>query len=99
MLGLMQFIYDPLKLNKEYDSVLRSLLSFYKKVRPALHGERYILSEPATIFERRNKEADCWEVHQFNGLEGDLAVIFAFRCMSVFSQYRALLRGLEPSAI
>jgi alpha-galactosidase len=76
--------------------LLGRAVAFYKRFRPTLHGDRYVLAGPVEVREPELKEADNWEAYEYLSRERDLIAVFFFRCDTPQPSYTARLRGLEP---
>lgn len=98
MMGVFQPIYDLSQFPPEHLRVLKKAIATYKKLRPTLHGDRYVLSGPPVFVERENRESDGWEVYEHISLDRGLISVFFFRCMSPDAEHRTVLRGLNPGA-
>jgi len=98
MLGLVS-CWKPLSTMQPANrAILQKALATYKRLRPTLHGDRYVLAEPAVLIERENQEASNWEIYEFLSLDERMVSVFFFRCASPKTEYRAILRGLAPQA-
>lgn len=98
MMGIFQPIYDLSQMPPEHLRILKKATITYKKLRPTLHGDRYVLNGPPVLVERENRESGQWEVYEHISLDRDLVSVFFFRCLSLEAEHRAVLRGLDPTA-
>ena len=95
-------VYDgwlhPSSLDPEKMDVLKNTIATYKKLRPSLHGDRYVMDGPAVVIEPEVEEADNWEAYQYLSPDAEVVSVFFFRCASAIGEHRAVLRGLDPGA-
>ena len=98
MMGIFQPIYDFSTLAPERLALLKKVIATYKKIRPTLHGDRYVLSAPPFFVERENREHGNWEVYEHLSLDRRLVAVFLYRCRSLRAEHRVALRGLDPEA-
>ena len=96
MMGIFQPIYDLGQVPPEHLQALTRATATYKKLRPTLHGDRYVLGGPPVLVERENRESGQWEVYQHLSLDRSLISVFFFRCRSPEAEHRVALRGLDP---
>jgi alpha-galactosidase len=80
-----------------YEEMKRCIVT-YKRLRPTLHGDRYVLAEPAIVLEPDVPEATNWEAYQYLSPDSSLVSLFCFRCESPDDSYRAVLKGLQADA-
>ncbi|MFH1008270.1 MAG: alpha-galactosidase, partial [Candidatus Latescibacterota bacterium] len=85
-------------LSPELREEMKRLLATYKRIRATLHGDRYVLAEPAVVLEPDVPEATNWEVYEYHTPEEDMISVFCFRCNSPDDTFRAVLKGLDPEA-
>ena len=98
MMGIFQPIYDLGQLPPEHLQALTRATATYKKLRPTLHGDRYVLDGPPVFVERENRESGEWEVYEHLSLDRYLVSVLFYRCLSPEAEYRAVLRGLDRDA-
>lgn len=102
LLSRMMGSFDPslelTTMGPEHLVALKRAIVTYKKLRPSLHGDRYVMDEPAVVFEPELKEADNWEVYEYLSPDATLISVFFYRCMSPEPEHRAVLRGLDERA-
>lgn len=77
---------------------LNKATTFFKQIRRCTHGDRYVLLGPQVLYEPRYEELDNWEAYQYVAREGDMAVVYFYRCLSLEDELTVKLRGLEPDA-
>ncbi len=97
-MGIFQPIFDLGLLSAEHLAVLKKVIATYKRIRPTLHGDRYVLTAPPPFVERENREHGGWEVYQHLSLDRSLVSVMVYRCLSPHAEHRIRLRGLDPSA-
>jgi len=78
--------------------ILKKANQFYKQIRKCTHGDRYVLLGPVLLHEPRYEESDNWEAYQYVAREGDMSVVYFYRCRSLESEFTARLKGLCPDA-
>ena len=98
MMGSFTTGLELTRMTPENRDVLRELIGTYKKLRPTLHGDRYVLDGPAVAMEPKLTEAGNWEAYEYVSADGDLVSVFTFRCMSPEREHRVVLRGLDAEA-
>ncbi len=98
IMGIFQPIFDLGRLQPEHMAVLKKVIATYKRIRPTLHGNRYVLSAPPPIVERENREHGEWETYQHLSLDRALVSVMFYRCLSPRAEHRVRLRGLDPAA-
>jgi alpha-galactosidase len=86
------------RLNAEQRAEMQRLVATYKRLRPTLHGDRYVLAEPVIVLEPDVPEATNWEAYEYLSPDGGLVSLFCFRCESPDERFVARLRGLEAGA-
>jgi len=86
------------RLSPEVLEEMKQCVATYKRLRPTLHGDRYVLAEPAVVLEPDVPEATNWEAYEYLSPERDLISVFFFRCNSPDDTLCARLRGLEADA-
>lgn len=86
------------RLTPEQYEEMRRLLATYKRLRPTLHGDRYLLAEPVIVLEEDVPEATNWEAYEYLSRDERLVSLFCFRCESPDADYRAALKGLQREA-
>jgi alpha-galactosidase len=86
------------RLSPELFEEMKRCIATYKRLRPTLHGDRYVLAEPAIVLEPDVPEATNWEVYEYLSPAADLISLFCFRCESPDDSYRAVLKGLQAGA-
>ncbi|MFH1568730.1 MAG: alpha-galactosidase [Gemmatimonadota bacterium] len=78
--------------------VLRRAIATQKRIKTSLRGDRYVLAPPELLVERDYGEAGSWEAYEYVSRQGEVASVFAFRCLSPDPEHTLRLRGLEPEA-
>jgi hypothetical protein len=78
--------------------VFKACVATFKRLRPTLHGDRYVLDEPAVVLEPELREADKWEAYEYLSPDANLISVFFYRCVSHEPEHRVVLRGLHASA-
>ena len=79
-------------------AILKKANAFYKRIRTCTHGDRYVLAGPRVQYAPVYEEDDNWEAYQHVAREGDMSVVYFYRCLSLENEFSVRLRGLEPNA-
>ncbi len=98
IMGVFQPIFDFGALPPEHLAVLKKVIATYKRIRPTLHGDRYVLTPPPALVERENREHGGWEVYEHLALDRRLISVLFYRCRSPQAEHHVRLRGLDPAA-
>jgi alpha-galactosidase len=98
MMGLFDPCLDYARMSEEDLAQLRGAVATYKRLRPTLDGDRYLLAPPPALVAPRHLETGQWEVCQHVSADRRLASVFFYRCLSDQAECRAVLRGLDPAA-
>ena len=98
MMGTFNNHLDLMGMDDARLDVVRRAVATYKRLRPSLHGDRYVLAEPGPVVEPELEEAGTWEVYEYLSPKADLVSVFFFRGTAPESELRVLLRGLESGA-
>jgi hypothetical protein len=98
LMGVFQPIHDLSIIPPEHLAVLKKVIPTYKKLRPTLGGDRYLLATPPVFVERENRESDRWEAYEHVARDGSLASVLFYRCLSPDAEFHVRLKGLDPSA-
>jgi hypothetical protein len=77
---------------------MKRCIATYKRLRPILHGDRYVLAGLAIVLEPDVPEATNWEAYEYLSPSADLVSLFCFRCESPDDSYWAVLKGLQAAA-
>ncbi|MFH1007467.1 MAG: GH36 C-terminal domain-containing protein [Candidatus Latescibacterota bacterium] len=85
-------------LSPELYEEMKRCMATYKRLRAALHGDRYVLAELAVVLEPDVPEATNWEVYAYRSPEAETLSVFCFRFNSPDDTFRAVLNGLDPEA-
>jgi alpha-galactosidase len=96
MMGGFNFGLDGL--SPELYEEMKRCMATYKRLRATLHGDRYVLAEPAVVLEPDVPEATNWEAYEYLSPEADVISVFCFRCNSPDDTFHAVLKGLDPKA-
>jgi alpha-galactosidase len=86
------------QLSPECFEEMQRCIATYKRLRPTLHGDRYVLAGPVIVLEPDVSEATNWEAYQYLSPAANLVSLFCFRCESPDDSYHAVLKGLQPAA-
>jgi len=97
MMGVFQPLWDPNLMPAVNLAALKRAIATYKRVRPTLHGDRYVLAGPPAFVERENRESDRWEAYEHLSLDRSLAAVFVFRTDSPRAEMRIRPKGLDPA--
>lgn len=89
-------------LDAEGRAVVARVVAFYKRMRRALWGDRYVLAAPSPFVEQMDRlaghrEAAAWEATEHLSPEHDLAALLVYRCNSPQAQRTFRLRGLDAA--
>jgi hypothetical protein len=98
MMGLFDPCLDYARMSEEDLAQFRKAVATYKRLRPTLDGDRYLLAPPPALVAPRHLETGQWEACQHVSADRRLASVFFFRCLSDQAECRAVLRGLDPVA-
>jgi alpha-galactosidase len=98
MMGAVNLGIELATLSPEHRSALRRAVSTYKRLRPTLRGDRYVIAGPEVVIEPAVKEADNWEVYEYLAPRRDVVSVFLFRCATPRATYRVQLKGLDAEA-
>jgi alpha-galactosidase len=101
--GALSVLIRLRNLDAEGRAVVARVVAFYKRMRRALWGDRYVLAAPQPFVELHNRlvghrEASIWEATEHLALERDLIALLIYRCNSPEPERTFRLRGLEAGA-
>ena len=82
----------------EHLEMLNRAIATYRKIKPTLGGNRYVLCEPPVLVAPEHREHGQWEVYEYLSVDERTISVFFFRCMSSETEHRAVLKGLDEKA-
>ncbi len=98
MLGLFETGNWVGKMNRVELKRLSPIIAFYKTIRHALFGKRYVLRGTDPVIERDNLESDNWEAYEYIAAGEEMVCVYFFRCASPDDRFPIRLKGLQPEA-
>ena len=90
--------YEWGTLSAEHLEMLNRAIATYRKIKPTLGGNRYVLCEPPVLVAPEHREHGQWEVYEYLSVDERTISVFFFRCMSSETEHRAVLKGLDEKA-
>lgn len=96
MMGYFALGFEASVLPDDHAQVLSRGLAFYRRIRSALNGRRYVPAPPVVLYDPEYREADNWEAYQFVSRDSSQMVVFWYRCLSPRSEFTVRLREVEP---